>query len=467
MPPSVFKRGGRKNYYASVHGQVVSTGESDQRAALKIAAEMDAVGIEAYRQGKRTLGEYLPDLIETHLQYLKDVDRRDKTHIRKKRHMLTLPIKDGVFKQLKHVSKQTFEPWWQSLPCGPKTRNEYLTAWLVFLDWLVYEGRINENPLKGRIKRARVPRKSENDRRALTQLEVESLLRVAGKYELLYLLAITTGARKKEIKLLRWDDVHESAEFPYLTLQPETTKNDKGRVQFLTAELADLLSETRRIASSDSVFPEFPSDHTINKHLGLAGIQKKTDEGIACFHSLRHTFATMVARTTKDPRLAQRMADHSDIKTTQRYLHTERSEHAEVMTQFPSFRTAERAVKRAVGVVQTGQNETSDGHSVSIVERSQMSGIEPFRHAQGGHVQHGPEMEPGGIEPPSRNRPRSASTCVVICLISASHREMTPCALAQPLETSSPTPQEAPSVDQPDVVITGRIRHPARDPQPY
>tara|TARA_R110002072_G_scaffold95141_3_gene209683 strand:+ start:4427 stop:5644 length:1218 start_codon:yes stop_codon:yes gene_type:complete len=402
MPPTVFKRNGRKNYYTSIHGIVVSTCEPDQRAALKIAAEMDAVGIEAYRKGKRTLGEYLPDLIEIHLQYLKDVDNRDATHIRKKRQKLTLPIEQGVFKHLKHVTKQTFEPWWQDLSCGPKTRNEYLTAWLVFLDWLVHEGKIFQNPLKNRIKRARVPRQSENDRRALTRLETANLLNIAGNRELVYLLAITTGARKGELKEIRWEDVNENSDPPYLFLRFDTTKNDKRRMQYLTPEAADLLHEARKEASTERLFRDLPNHHTFNKHLWLAGIPKKTSEGIACFHSLRHTFATMVARTTKDPRVAQRMADHADITTTQRYLHTERSEHADVMAQFPSFRTAGRAAPRAVGQVQTGQNESNDGPAKSIVEYRQVSGNEPFRLAESGLVQSSLRMEPGGIEPPCR-----------------------------------------------------------------
>ncbi|GEM_PF-5565361 len=59
-------------------------------------------------------------------------------------------------------------------------------------------------------------------------------------------------------------------------------------------------------------------------------------------------------------------------------------------------------------------------------------------------------MEPGGIEPPSRDSQQDASTRVVDRLISASHRGSTPCASAQPLETSSPARQEAPRADQPD-----------------
>lgn len=419
MPPVVFKRPPRNNYYTCIRGRVVSTGVSCQRTALKIAAEMEAVGIEAYRKGKRTLGEYLPDLIERHLHYLKDVDKRDKTHIRKKRQMLMFPIEQGAFKQLKYVTKQSFEPWWNDLSCGPKTRNEYLTAWNVFLDWLVYEGKLSQNPLKGRIKRARVPRRTENVRRALTLYESKHLLEVAGKYELLYLMAITTGARNKELRLLNWDDVHETAENPFVVLQPETTKNDKGREQYLPPETVALIKKVRSAAQAGRVFPVMPSHHTFDKHLRLAGIEKKTSDGIACFHSLRHTFTTTVARTTQDPRIAQRLADHADITTTQRYMHTESNERAAVMAQFPSFRADERATKRAVGMVQSGLNEGDVGHIVSSVEHSQMSGIEPFRLAERSYVQHGLEMEPGGIEPPCRDSQQDASTSVVIRFISA------------------------------------------------
>lgn len=59
-------------------------------------------------------------------------------------------------------------------------------------------------------------------------------------------------------------------------------------------------------------------------------------------------------------------------------------------------------------------------------------------------------MEPGGIEPPSRDSQQDASTRVFDYLISASHRESTPCVSAQPLVTSSPARQEAPRADQPD-----------------
>ena len=407
---------------------------------------MKSIGVEAYRQGKRVLGDRLVDLIEEHLKYLEDVDARDSQHLRKKRMQLMKPVEDGVFIKLKDVRKQTFEPWWNTLQCGSKTRNEYMTAWNVFLDWLVYDGKLDENPIKGKVRRARVSKIDQRKRRALTIHEMSSLLNVAGKHELLYLTAYGTGARFNELKQLCWDDVCDSQSEPFIVLRPHTTKNRKGRTQYISMELASMFNEARDRAKTNRVFAAMPSHHTVEKHLKLAGIEKQTDEGIACFHSLRHAFTTTIAIMTKDARLAQRMADHADITTTQGYLHTEQSEHAAVMREFPSV----RAVKCAVEVVQTGQNETNDGPVKSIVEQSQVSVNGALRLAQYEPDQSSPIMEPGGIEPPCRDSQQSASTCVFIRLISTAHRGMTPCALVQPLETSSPTPQETPGVNQPE-----------------
>lgn len=164
------------------------------------------------------------------------------------------------------------------------------------------------------------------------------------------------------------------------------------------------------------MFPTMPSHHTVQKDLDAAGIEKRTDEGVACFHSLRHTFTTIIARQTGDPRLAQRLADHADITTTQRYLHTERSEHAEVMKAFPVL----RATRRATPMVQIGSDQSLNGSACSNESRAQASEGEELRPNEPEPVVRRLEMEPGGIEPPSRNSQQEASTRVVRRFISAS-----------------------------------------------
>jgi Phage integrase family len=283
----------------------------------------------------------------------------------------------------------------------------------------------------------------------LTLSEIDRFLSVAGRHELLYLIAFVIGARLGELGQLLWSDVHENEADPYIQLRSETTKNGKGRVQFLTREAAGMLKNARALSRIDRVFSQMPSRHTVNKHLELASIPKMTSDGRACFHSLRHSFTTTIAKMTKDARLAQRMADHADITTTQGYMHTEQSEHAAVMTEFPSVR-ADTTSERAVVGGKTGQFVSNEVPAKSNENGTQMAINESLSAVQSTLVQGREIMEPGGIEPPSRDSQQYASTSVVICLISTLHREMTPCASIQPLETSSPTPQETPGIDQPE-----------------
>ena len=424
MPsPTITKRPGRRHYYTFIDGGYVSTGQTDQRLAMQAATRIHAVGVEVFRHGKTELSTKLVDLIEEHLRYLAEHDHRNAEHIRKKRIHLGRPVEAGQLTVLRDVTKKSVESFLNALACGPKTRNEYQTSWNVFLDWLVYEDRLDENPIRDRIRRARVKPEDTTKRRAFTIDELVRLISVSSRRELLYLTASTTGARLGELEQLNWADVHESEEVPYIELRAETTKNRKGRTQVITSELASALATARRKARTTRVFRTIPSHHTINNDMAIAGIPKETEEGVACFHGLRHTFTTIVAKQTKDPRLAQRMADHADITTTQRYMHTERSEEAEVMRNFPQLRATERATR----VVQTGQIVSIDGSPRPSKFASQVPWGASLSPDVSEQVVRSLEMEPGGIEPPCRNGRSGASTRVVDDLISTLHRPSTAC----------------------------------------
>lgn len=447
----VVKRKGRKHYFVRIDGKYRSTGQTEQRAALEAGKRMHAIGVEAFRQGQQLLGEELVDLIKAHLDYLRDNDGRGHEHIRKKRLHLMRPINERVFRCLRDVRKKPIQRWLSSLDCGAKTRNEYQTSWNVFLDWLVFEDLLEENPIKGKIRRARTSKDVTRTRRALTIKELSSLVSVSERRGLLYLTAATTGGRFNELRQLRWADVYEWDEPPRIVLRAETTKNRKERTQYITSELSSALSAARQLAKTERVFQRMPSHHTVNKDLATAGILKQTNAGIACFHSLRHTFTTIIARLTKDPRLAQRMADHADIKTTQNYLHTEQDEHATTMHRFPSLRGGQRATGRATEVVQLGQIESNCG-----VFGLSESYLQPFAAdlpspILSGSVTWSPIMEPGGIEPPSRGSQHGASTRVVAVDLSRRRSGLRQPFLCPASESVSPPRAEAPVGGQPDV----------------
>lgn len=417
----LIKRSGRKTYSVWIDGRYISTGQTDERLARATARQIIAVGVESWKNGKRSLSQSLFDLIEEHLIYLRDVDGRAAKHISKKRMQLSLPLDNGQMRTLKDVTKSRVQAFLASLECGPKTRNEYQTAWNVFLDWLVYQDRLPENPIKGRIRRARVKPKDQAKRRHFTLDELDRLLTVAGKREAVYLIAAVTGARKGELEKLIWSNVREMDERPHVVLRDETAKNDKSRKQFLSTEAVEVFARMRVRADTDRVFQTMPSHHTFDKDLATAGIDKRTPDGVACFHSLRHTFTTISARVSKDTRIAQRMADHTDIKTTQRYMHTEADEVYAVVQQFPQL----RATKRASEVFNRSQNVSSEGDLSLAESKPQVTVNDSLSPRLSSHVEHGLSMEPGGIEPPCRNGRFGASTRVVSDLISTLRRPLT------------------------------------------
>jgi integrase/recombinase XerC len=54
-------------------------------------------------------------------------------------------------------------------------------------------------------------------------------------------------------------------------------------------------------------------------------------------HKLRHTFASMLYRQTKDLRILQELLGHSNISTTQIYTHTDKEQRKNAVDQLPNI----------------------------------------------------------------------------------------------------------------------------------
>ncbi len=103
------------------------------------------------------------------------------------------------------------------------------------------------------------------------------------------------------------------------------------------------------------------------------------------FHSLRHTFGTMLAASGVHPKTAQELMRHSDINLTMsRYTHALRGQTAKAVESLPDFTILADQRQKATGTdVQTAdgdykpaykkltKNTYSDGRSMSVIGTSQ------------------------------------------------------------------------------------------------
>ncbi|MDE2103285.1 MAG: site-specific integrase [Patescibacteria group bacterium] len=261
---------------------------------------------------KRPLTDHLSD----YLAYLSGLGR-NHVYIMTTGQRLTKLFDACAWDRISKICPDDFYKWRASqVKMSSTTKNAYLSLIKTFCQWLVNNKRMATNPLAGS---ARVENRGKltRVRRALDDQEIRSLLSVSGEYKLVYLLAVTTGLRRNELKALRWPDVHLDVDRPYLLVRASTTKNHKMATIFLKAGAVELLKERRNQCDESDPVLKVPSRHIFYRHLNAAKIKRVDPLGrVIDFHALRHTFITSLSRSGVQPRVAMALARHSQIDLT-------------------------------------------------------------------------------------------------------------------------------------------------------
>ncbi len=255
---------------------------------------------------------------------------------------------------------------------GITTSNGYLTAAKGFTRWL--GKRTGSDPLAGMARlNPRVDVRRE--RRALDAGELRAVLSAALASPVaygtlagadrfhLYLTAMCTGLRAGELASLSPGSFDLAAEPPTVTVPAAYSKNRRTSVQPLPPDVAEALGAY--LAGRPAGAKMWPGPwwetaaEMFRRDLTAAGVEFRDDAGrVADFHSLRHSFITLLQRGGVHPKLAQELARHSDIRLTMGvYTHARLHDLAGAVDGLPLLTgpdQADRQALRATGTEGSG-----------------------------------------------------------------------------------------------------------------
>jgi integrase len=320
------KRGPYRGRYRIGDGplQDVSLDTTDKQVAerklrqLVKEAQQEAAGIIAPREQREAAEKPYSDHVNDFVAHLKGL-RRTPHHQVAVRNFLSRPARECGWCRIGDVTAVSFENWRAGQgELSAKTLNEYLAALQHFFGWLCDCRCIGRSPLQGVAKLATRGRETRK-RRAYTDEEARKLLSVSGARMPVYLLAVNTGLRQKEIRCLQWGDITLDSECPHLVTRSSTTKNGKEAVIALRPEVVRVLRDLKpdNCRDSDPVFASVPRARELRQDLKRAGIPYQDDQGrYADFHALRYTFITNLGRSGVPERVRMEAARHSDPRLT-------------------------------------------------------------------------------------------------------------------------------------------------------
>ncbi len=250
-----------------------------------------------------------------------------------------------------------------------KTKNYHLQACKQFCLWAIDDQRVGDNP----IAHLKPVKAASQKRLALSADEISFLLqatesaqksyKIEGRNRaLLYRFAVETGFRASEIRALIVKDFDLVNRL--VRLSGKYTKNNKDAVLPLKPETCDFLKESFKTKTPKteafamphpcSVVRMFRKDLDHARKIWLnqaannpAELKQRQDsdflrverDGVKLdFHSLRHTFGTLLAASGIHPKTAQQLMRHSNINLTMsRYTHILSGQEASAIESLPDF----------------------------------------------------------------------------------------------------------------------------------
>lgn len=176
---------------------------------------------------------------------------------------------------------------------------------------------ITRNPIKELNSKERP--KQENDvREFLTLEEVSRLIKTPYKDEQIkcaFLLSVFTGLRWSDIKLLKWEDLHEDENGKYFRI---TMKKTAKPICVYLSDIGAKYLPTRMKSNDNGLVFTLPNNTRINAHVRRWCKEAEITKQVS-FHVARHTFATIMLNNGTPLEVVSKMLGHKKLSTTEIY----------------------------------------------------------------------------------------------------------------------------------------------------
>jgi integrase len=169
------------------------------------------------------------------------------------------------------------------------------------------------------------------------------------------MLMLDTALRSGEAVRLLWTDLHLkaaiNARHGYLTVREGGSKK-RGRTVQLTPRVAEMLLARRQVTKSVFVFPGTSPEAAIltssldQQHNRVREALKFPKDFV--IHSLRHTMLTRLGEAGADAFTIQRIAGHSSVTVSQRYVHPSEESAGRALERLDALNAAKRGVPTKV-----------------------------------------------------------------------------------------------------------------------
>jgi integrase len=220
-----------------------------------------------------------------------------------------------------------------------QTCNHYIQAVTQFTRWASHpdQRRLEDDPLERRMKRYNVRTDRRHQRRALTVAEMTAILAatIASTARrsvemqpvdrwLLYRVAVETGLRAGELRALTVGSFKLGATAVVEYRAEDDKAGRGGQIPLRLGLSMDLVQWWLHRDPASPAFPRMPEKPVKmwRRDLARAGVPYRTAEGVADFHSLRHTCGSWLLAAGVGIKVVQQIMRHSDINLTMdRYGH--------------------------------------------------------------------------------------------------------------------------------------------------